>query len=506
MPEIPGPSDGGQTIPSRAYREPLIFDRGAPGRSGASLPTGDMGHCDAAEVIPEHLRRSSPPLLPEVAEPEVVRHYVRLSQLNHSVDLGMYPLGSCTMKYNPRVNEALASQEGFTGLHPLQPESTIQGALELMWELSRMLAEISGFAAVSLQPAAGAHGELTGLMMIREALADRGEERTVVLVPESAHGTNPASAALNGFTIEKVPCTADGLASFEEIQARMGPHVAAVMITNPSTAGLFEVDIARIADLTHEHGAYLYCDGANLNAILGRTRPGDWGADVMQFNLHKTFSTPHGGGGPGSGPVGVAESLEPYLPTPVVVRREDGTFGLDYDRPGSIGRVRSFFGNFGVMVKAYAYLRELGRENVRSVADAAVLNARYLLALLEEEFPPAFDRPCMHEFVLSDEHLKDTGVKTLDIAKRLLDYGYHAPTVYFPLIVHGAIMIEPTETESREEMERFAKAMLAIAQEARTDPDLVKAAPHLTPAGRMDEARAARRPVLRWEGPGLHST
>ena len=505
---IPAAERGGQARPGRVFREPLIFERGAPGRTALTLPDTGIPPVDPATVLPEGLRRATPPALPEVSELEVVRHFTRLSQQNHSVDTGFYPLGSCTMKYNPRVNEAVAALPGLAGVHPMQPDSTAQGALELIWSLQRMLAEVSGFERVTLQPAAGAHGELAGMMMIRRALCERGDGRRVVLVPESAHGTNPASAALNGFIIERIGCGPDGLCDVDAMAERMGPDVAAVMITNPSTVGLFEEQIGRITELAHAAGAYVYCDGANLNAILGVTRPGDWGVDVMQFNLHKTFSTPHGGGGPGSGPVGVAASLEPFLPVPLVERDDDGTFRLDHDRPLSIGRVRSFAGNFGVLVRAYAYLRSMGAEGLRRVAHVAVLNARYLQTLVADAFPPSFSKPCMHEFIVADDHLKATGVKTLDIGKRLLDYGFHAPTVYFPLVVPGALMIEPTETESREELHAFAEALRAIAEEAHSEPDTVTGAPHLTAIGRLDEATAARRPKLRWrpsEGTGRSS-
>jgi len=500
LPSLPAAADGGQARPGRVYRAPLIFARGAAGRSGASLPDNGLPPLDAATVLPAHLLRREPPRLPEVSEPEVVRHFTRLSGLNHSLDAGFYPLGSCTMKYNPRLNEELALLPGFASCHPLQPVATLQGALGLIRGLEELLAEVSGFSRVTLQPAAGAHGELTGMMMIRKALQTRGEGRRIVLVPESAHGTNPASAALQGFTIQKVPCCAAGLCDPAAMIAALGPQTAAVMITNPSTLGLFESGIGEIVAAAHAQGAFVYCDGANFNAILGKSRPGDWGADVMQFNLHKTFATPHGGGGPGSGPVGVAPSLEPFLPTPLIAPDGQGGWRLDTDRPLSIGRVRGFFGNFGVLVKAYTYLRELGAAGVPRVAELAVLNARYLLTLLQPEYHRPHDLPCLHEFVLSDSHLEATGVKTLDIAKRLLDYGYHAPTVYFPLVVAGALMIEPTETETKEELEQFARALLAISREAQEQPELVTSAPHLTPVGRLDEARAARQPVLRWDG------
>jgi glycine dehydrogenase subunit 2 len=492
----------GNTGRGFAYEEPLLFERSRPGRCGYSLPASDVPPLDAAAVLPEGSVRDDLPGLPEVSEVDVVRHFTRLSTWNAAVDLGLYPLGSCTMKYNPKLNEKAARLPGFAAAHPLQPAALQQGFLELCWELERQLAEVSGMDRVSLQPAAGAQGELAGIMMIRAYHEHRGERRSKVLVPDSAHGTNPASAALNGYQVVSIPSGPDGLLHPEPVAAAMGPDVAGLMITNPSTLGLFEEHIARICEIVHAGGGLVYGDGANLNALLGISRPGDLGIDVMHFNLHKTFSTPHGGGGPGAGPVGVKNLLAPYLPTPVVRRlggEEGRGFVLDYDFPHSIGRLHANHGNVAMFVRAYAYLRSLGPDGLRRCAEMAVLNANYLLARLRGTYHVPYDRPVMHECVLSDRRLHDTGVTTLDVAKRLIDYGYHPPTVYFPLIVPGALMIEPTESESLEGLDRFADALVAIAEEAREDPQLVHAAPHHTRRSRLDEARAARHPVLRWQ-------
>jgi glycine dehydrogenase subunit 2 len=485
-----------------AYEEPLLFERSCPGRKGFSLPASDVPDLEPSELVPAELLRDSIPGLPELSEVDVVRHFTRLSTWNAAVDLGLYPLGSCTMKYNPKVNERIARLPGFANAHPLQPIPLLQGFLELCFELERQLAEVTGMDRVTLQPAAGAQGELAGVMMIRAYHEQRGERRTRVLVPDSAHGTNPASAALNGYEVVSIPSGEDGLLHPEPVAAAMSEDVAALMITNPSTLGLFEEHIARIAEIVHAKGGLLYGDGANLNALLGIAKPGELGIDVMHLNLHKTFSTPHGGGGPGAGPVGVKQRLAPYLPTPVVKRLEPsqgGGFALDADLPLSIGRLHANFGNVGMLVRAFAYLRSLGPDGLRRCAQMAVLNANYLLARLRGVYALPYDRRVMHECVLSDRNLAETGVTTLDVAKRLIDYGYHPPTVYFPLIVHGAIMIEPTESESLEGLDRFAEAMLAIASEAREDPDLVRGAPHHTRRGRLDETRAARQPVLRWQ-------
>jgi glycine dehydrogenase subunit 2 len=477
-----------------------IFEKSSPGRGGGKIPHPPA---DALARIPVGARRTRPPALPELNEPEVVRHYVNLSQLNYAVDTGFYPLGSCTMKWNPKLNEWAARLPGFAGLHPLAPDSTAQGTLQLLWELEGALTEISGMRAVTLQPAAGAQGELTGILMIRAYHRERGDvERTEVLVPDSSHGTNPATATMAGFTTVTVPSAVDGGVDIDAFRAALGPRTAAVMITNPSTLGLFEARIGELLAAVHAAGALAYMDGANLNAILGRFKPGEAGFDVMHFNVHKTFSTPHGGGGPGAGPVGVGPKLLPYLPTPRVLREADDTFRLERpgERPSSIGRMRSFVGNTGVLVRAYAYIRAHGGTGLREVSDDAVLAANYLKVRLAGTFDePYGDRPCKHEFVASASTIKKaTGVRTLDIAKRLIDYGYHPPTIYFPLIVDEGMLIEPTETEPIETLDAFADALIAIAGEARTDPQLVLDAPHDAPVRRLDEATAARQPNLRW--------
>jgi glycine dehydrogenase subunit 2 len=499
----PGPPDrAGNAGNGFSYEEPLLFERSRPGRQGYSLPDLDVPAVEPARVLPEGSLRAELPGLPELSEVDVVRHFTRLSTWNAAVDLGLYPLGSCTMKYNPKLNEKVARLPGFASAHPLQPPELLQGFLELCHRLELALAEVSGMDRVSLQPAAGAQGELAGIMMIRAYHEHRGERRHQVLIPESAHGTNPASAALNGYQVVPIASGEDGILHPDAVAAAMSEDVAALMITNPNTLGLFEEHIARIAEIVHARGGLVYGDGANLNALLGIARPGDLGIDVMHFNLHKTFSTPHGGGGPGSGPVGVKNVLAPHLPVPVI-RRLEGSEGrgyaLDYDFPLSIGRLHGSFGNVGMFVRAFAYLRSLGPEGLRRCAEMAVLNANYLLARLRGRFHVPYDRPVMHECVLSDRSLAGTGVTTLDLAKRLIDYGYHPPTVYFPLIVHGALMIEPTESEGLEGLDRFAEALLAVADEAHRDPELVKGAPHHTRRSRLDETRAARRPILRWQ-------
>jgi glycine dehydrogenase subunit 2 len=431
---------------------------------------------------------------------DVVRHFTRLSTQNYAVELGLYPLGSCTMKYNPKLNEKAARLPGFAEIHPLQPPALAQGILGLMANLEDALAEISGMDRVSLQPAAGAQGELAGIMMIRAFHEQRGDRRKKVLIPDSAHGTNPASAALNDFECVPIPSGPDGVLHPEAVAERMAPDVAGLMLTNPNTLGLFEEHIIRICEIVHEQGGLVYGDGANLNALMGVARLGDMGIDVIHFNLHKTFSTPHGGGGPGAGPVGVKNILAPHLPVPIIRRERDPErYSLDYEFPHSIGRLHGGFGNVGMLVRAWAYIRSLGPDGVRRCAEMAVLNANYLLARLRERWHVPYERPVMHECVLSDRLLEETGVTTLDVAKRLIDYGYHPPTIYFPLIVHGAIMIEPTESESLEGLDRFVEALLAIEREARETPDLVREAPHRTPRSRLDETRAARRPVLRWQ-------
>ena len=474
--------------------EPLIFERSRPGREGFAVPGGDG---DPATVLPGELLRAPIDGFPEVSEPEVLRHFLRLSQWNFGTATTFYPLGSCTMKYNPVANEVVARLAGFAGLHPLAPDDAAQGALQLIWELERMLAEISGMDAVSVQPAAGAQGELTGMKMIRAYHVDRGRARTKVLIPASAHGTNPASAALCGYSTVQLEGNKIGLIEADVVRRAMDDDVAALMITNPNTLGLFEREIVQVAEAVHARGGLVYLDGANLNALMGVAKPAHMGADVMQINLHKTFSTPHGGGGPGAGPVAVRDVLAPYLPTPRMLREGERLRWSD-EFPKSVGRVRSFFGNFGMHVRALAYILALGGDGLTQATQMAVLSANYIRRRLEGAYQIAQPAVCMHECVFTDKGFEDTGVKTLDIAKRLLAYGYYAPTIYFPLVVSGALMIEPTETESKETLDEFIDAMLRIAQEAHETPEVVRNAPTLTPIGRLDEARAARRPVLRW--------
>jgi glycine dehydrogenase subunit 2 len=479
---------------------PLIFEKSVAGRIGYSLPPREFSQEAIVQLLPENQLRKEPPSLPEVSEGDVIRHYLNLSLLNHSVDNGFYPLGSCTMKYNPKVNETVSRLPGYARLHPLVPEKFAQGALQLEYELEHYLAEITGMDAATLQPVAGAHGEYTGLKLISAYHKARGDvKRQVILVPDSAHGTNPASAAMVGMEIVQVKSDSYGGVSLDDLRAKTDDRVAALMLTNPNTLGLFDVNIAEIADIVHDAGGLLYYDGANANAILGKVRPGDTGFDVVHLNLHKTFSTPHGGGGPGSGPVGVKAKLIPYLPVPRVVKSEE-EYSLDYDCPSSIGKIHSFYGNFAINVRAYAYIRMLGPEGLRAVSEDAVLNANYMQAQLKKAYHLEYDRLCMHEFVLSGRLQKAKGVKTLDIAKRLLDFGVHPPTIYFPLIVDEAMMIEPTETEGKETLDYFIEAMLQIAKEADENPEMVVGAPHTTPISRLDEVTAARNPILRWQG------
>ena len=477
---------------------PVIFQRGAPGRVGYSLPPSDVPDVPLDAIIPASYRRARPAALPEVSELDIVRHYTALSHRNYSIDEGFYPLGSCTMKYNPKINEDVARLPGFARLHPYQPEELAQGALQLLWELEHDLAEISGMDRVTFQPAAGAHGEMTALLMISKYFEDRGERRTTVVVPDSAHGTNPASAAIAGFQVVEVKSDRRGNIDLEALKGALGPEVAALMLTNPNTLGLFEEQILEVARAVHNVGAQLYLDGANFNAILGITRPGDQGFDVMHFNLHKTFTTPHGGGGPGAGAVGVRAHLVPYLPVPSV-ERDGQRFTLQFARPKSIGKIRAFYGNFGNLVRAYTYIRSMGAAGLRHAAETAVLNANYLLSRLRDHYDLPYDRVCKHEFVLSGRRQRDRHhVTTKDMAKRLLDYGFHSPTIYFPLIVEEAIMIEPTETESLQTLDAFVEAMIAVAREAESTPDVVRSAPHETPVTRLDDVAAARRPELRW--------
>ncbi len=475
-----------------------IFEKSVPGRKAFRLPKNDV---QTFEInLPEHLKRKKPPLLPELSEPDVVRHYINLASKNYSVDKGFYPLGSCTMKYNPKLNETVAVLEGFVKIHPYQPWESAQGALKLMYELKQFLCEITGMDDMTLQPAAGAHGELVGMLIARAYHVSRGDlKRCVALVPDSAHGTNPASAAMAGFEVIELKSTKDGLIDLEELKRNLNEKVAVLMLTNPNTLGLFEKDILQIAKIVHEAGALLYYDGANLNAIMGRTRPGDMGFDIVHLNLHKTFSTPHGMGGPGSGPVGVKSFLSEFLPIPVI-RKNEEKYYPDFNLPKSVGRVRSFYGNFSVLVKAYTYILSMGADGLTHASKMAVLNANYLRKLVSKYFDIASPRTCMHEFVVDGSRfVKETGVKVLDVAKRLLDYQVHAPTVYFPLIVHEAMMIEPTETESKETLDYFAAVLEKIVHEARTNPELVKNAPYTTPVRRLDDVNATKYPVFKYK-------
>ncbi|MEA2185400.1 MAG: glycine dehydrogenase subunit 2 [Solirubrobacteraceae bacterium] len=491
--------------PQQRERATTIYEKGAPGRRAFVAPALDVPQVDG--LIPRALRRAEPPKLPEATEPEIVRHYVNLSKRNFDLDSGFYPLGSCTMKHNPRLHERVAALPGHARLHPLQDPRRAQGALELMFELQQALAEIAGLPHVSLQPSAGSHGELAGVLLTRAYHADRGEQRTKVLTPDSAHGTNPATVTMAGYEVVKVGLDADGGVDLDDLRDKTDDQVACLMLTNPSTLGLFEPNIEEIAAIVHGAGATLYYDGANLNAIMGYSRPGDMGFDIVHFNLHKTFTQPHGGGGPGAGPIAVSDRIEPFLPRPQVVRRAPTnggppTFELDEDRPKSIGKLRGFQGNYGVFVRTYAYIRSLGAEGLQDVSEVAVLNANYLLARLRERvgdrLPLAFGERCMHEFVLTGAPLKkELGVRTLDLAKRLLDHGMHPPTVYFPLVVDEALLIEPTETETRETLDAFVDAIAAIVAEAETDPQMARNAPYTTPVRRLDEAGAAKRPRVR---------
>ena len=477
-------------------REPLIFEISSPGKTAFKVPELDVP--EKKELLAGLPLRADIEGFPEVSETEITRHFTRLSQTNYCVDLGIYPLGSCTMKYNPKINEKVASLPGFTQAHPLAPEELVQGNLELMKTLEKLLLEITGMDAITLQPAAGAHGELTGMMLIRAYHQAQGNPRKYVLIPDSAHGTNPSSAHLCGYTVKEIKSNERGTVSVDDLAREMNEEVAALMLTNPNTLGVFESDICQIAELVHSKGGFLYMDGANLNALAGITRPGDLKVDVMHLNLHKTFSTPHGGGGPGSGPVAVKKILEPFLPVPVI-EEIGGAYYLNYDRPQTIGRVRSFYGQFLVALKALAYILSLGPEGIKEMAETAVLNSNYIRKNLEGLYELKYDTPTLHECVFSDKYQREYGVTNLDISKRLLDYGLHPPTMSFPLIVHGALMIEPTETESRRDLDLFIEAMKAIAREAKENPDLLRTAPHITYVRRLDEVQAARNPILRWE-------
>jgi glycine dehydrogenase subunit 2 len=480
--------------------EGLLFEKSSPGKRGYKLPPLDVPAADAAKLLGD-AARADLGVMPELSEIEIIRHFTRLSTWNYAIDLGMYPLGSCTMKYNPRVNEFVARLEGLAEAHPYQPESLSQGALGIMKLLSECLLEITGMEAVTLQPAAGAHGEFTGILLVRAYHEAKGNARTKILIPDSAHGTNPATAAMCGYTIANLKSNAQGMVDLAELERMVDDETAALMLTNPSTIGVFESDIHKIAEILHAKGALLYMDGANMNALCGKTRPGDFGVDVMHLNLHKTFSTPHGGGGPGSGPVACKKFLEPFLPTPVVRTNADGTLALDYDRPQSVGRVRAWYGNFGMFIRALAYILANGPDGLRQTTEDAVLNANYVRARLEDTFELPFTTRTLHEVVFSDRLQTKTGVKTGDMAKRLIDFGFHPYTVSFPMIVHGAMMIEPTESESKEELDLFVDAMKQIAREAVENPEHLLNAPHTTRLSRLDETSAARKPVLRWKGP-----
>jgi glycine dehydrogenase subunit 2 len=509
----------GIAVQTPQQREPVvtIYERSRPGRRAFVAPELDVPERPLDELLPARLRRTTPPQLPEVSEPEIVRHYNRLSKRNFDLDTGFYPLGSCTMKHNPKLHERVAALPGHARLHPLQEPEYAQGALELMWRLQDALGEIAGLPHVSLQPSAGSHGELAGLLLTRAYHEDRGEQRTKVLTPDTAHGTNPATVTMAGYEAVKVGTAPDGGVDLDDLREKATDEVACLMLTNPNTLGLFDTNIEEIAAIVHDVGATLYYDGANLNAVMGIARPGDMGFDIVHFNLHKTFTQPHGGGGPGAGPIAVSERIEPFLPTPQVVRRggdngAEPVFDLDHDRPKSIGKLRGFQGNFGVFVRSYAYICSLGGDGLKEASQIAVLNANYLKARLAEEgiaeyLPIAFDRTCMHEFVVSGSGAKEKlDIRTLDIAKRLLDHGVHPPTVYFPLLVDEALMIEPTETETKERLDHFADVMRAILEEAAEDPHVARNAPYTTPVRRLDEAGAAKRPVVRWnpeaENPG----
>jgi len=481
-----------------SQNEGLIFEKSSPGKKAYKLPPLDVPEVDAAQLLGKQAREDLGQM-PEVSEIEIIRHYTRISTWNYAVDHGMYPLGSCTMKYNPRVNEAVARLTGLAEAHPYQPERISQGALRVLKMLSEQLIEITGMDAITLQPAAGAHGELTGILLVRAYLESQGNPRKKVLIPDSAHGTNPATAAICGYAVENLKSNAAGMVDIASLEAQVNEDVAALMLTNPNTLGVFEQEIHKIAEVLHAKGALLYMDGANMNALVGKVRPGDFGADVMHLNLHKTFSTPHGGGGPGSGPVACKKVLEPFLPTPVVVTKPDGTLGFDYNRPQSIGRVRMFYGNFGMHVRALAYIMANGPDGLRQTTEDAVLNSNYIRKKLEGVYDLPYKTPTMHEVVFSDRLQAPKGIKTGDIAKRLIDYGFHPYTVSFPLVVHGALMIEPTESESKESLDLFIEAMKDIAEEVEEHPEIVAEAPHNTRISRLDETMAARKPILRWK-------
>jgi len=479
--------------------EPLIFEQGGQGRKGYSLPRWNVAEVETKSIIPSHLVRDDLEGFPQLSEIDVVRHFTRLSQWNYGVDSGLYPLGSCTMKYNPKVNETIAGMKGFTNLHPYTPGGLAQGALRVMHELGEYLAEITGMDHVSLQPAAGAQGELTGIRMVKACLQARGDGRKKVLVPDTAHGTNCSTSTIASYQMVEIKSNEFGVIPPEKVAEQMNEEVAAIMVTNPNTLGLFEQNLAEIAEIVHRKGGFVYCDGANLNALMGIVKLGDLGVDVVHINLHKTFSTPHGGGGPGAGPVAVKKDLAPYLPIPVI-EKDQGRYRLNEDRPHSIGKMRAFYGNFGVILKAYAYILSMGSEGLRTASEMAVLNSNYLMKRLKGYYHLPYDRPCMHECVFTDRFQEKHHVSTLDIAKRLIDYGYHPPTIYFPLVVKAALMMEPTETESRESLDSFIETMITIAKETEENPDLLRQAPQRVKVRRLDEVLAARKPKLRWTG------
>ena len=481
--------------------EGLLFEASRSGRIGVQLPPVGVDEVAVDQLLPAEELRGDLSTMPELSEADVMRHFSRISRKNYALDIGLYPLGSCTMKYNPRINEETARYAGFAASHPLQPEGTVQGNLALIWELEQALKTLTGMPRVSLQPAAGAQGEFSGMLMVRSAMDRRGEKRRYVLIPDSAHGTNPASAHFAGYEVQELLSNDRGTLDLEDLERAMTDEVAALMLTVPNTLGVFENHILEISRIVHAKGGFLYCDGANFNAFVGKALPGKMGVDVLHLNLHKTFTTPHGGGGPGSGPVAVSHELIPFLPAPTVERGADGSFRLDYDRPLSIGRVRSFNGQFGMLIRALTYILAMGGEGLARVAEMAVLNANYVRQGLEDDYHLPYSSPTLHEVVFSDKWQARHGVSTLDIAKRLMDYGFHPPTTYFPLIVSGALMIEPTETTGKEELDHLIAAMRAIAEEAKTDPELLKSAPFSTPVRRCDEVRAAKKPILRWYPP-----
>ncbi len=480
-----------------SQNEGLIFEKSSPGKAAWKLPPLDVPEVDSSKLLGDQERKSLGEM-PEVSEIEIIRHFTRLSTWNYAIDLGMYPLGSCTMKYNPRVNEVVSRLDGLANGHPYQPEKISQGALRIIKTLSDCLVEITGMDAITLQPAAGAHGELTGLLIVRAHHDSKRSPRRKVLIPDSAHGTNPATAAMAGYAVENLKSNAEGMVDIAALASQMNEDIAALMLTNPNTLGIFEQEIHKIADILHAKGGLLYMDGANMNALVGKVRPGDFGVDLMHLNLHKTFSTPHGGGGPGSGPVAIKNCLEPFLPKPVLAPKPDGTLGFNYGRPHSIGRVRSFYGNFGMFVRALAYILANGPDGLRQTTEDAVLNANYIRKGLEGSYDLPYSSPSMHEVVFSDKLQAKKGARTMDLAKRLIDYGFHPYTTAFPLIVSGALMIEPTESESKEELDLFLEAMKSIAAEAEEDAEIIRTAPHSTRVARLDETAAARKPILRW--------